>query len=293
MAEDLGSTVPRRQLGRALRELRVEARMTLDGVAEALQYSRQKVWRIESGLGPTRPLDVRLLCELFSANPELAAALVGLAGETKARGWWQSYGSAVPEWFELYVGLESAASRLRGYDESLIPGLLQTRAYARGVYQNRTSVSDDELDQFIRVRQQRQAMLKRRLPRPPALQSVLSESVLIRCVGNSAVMTEQLEHLLELTALPHVSIRVLPLAAGPQYGALAGTFMMLDFPPGKRTTPEPSVVYSESLTGALYLDRPEELAAYEKVWSSLDGLALDEEQSGQLIDKIISEVHYG
>ena len=86
---------------------------------------------------------------------------------------------------------------------------------------------------------------------------------------------------------------MLPLAAGLHFGAVAGTFVMLDFPPGNRVEPEPSVVYSESLTGALYLDRPDELAAYEKIWASLDALALDEEQSRHLINKIIGEVHHG
>ncbi|GAB3808717.1 helix-turn-helix domain-containing protein [Micromonospora zhanjiangensis] len=119
MAEDMGSTVPRRQLGRALKELRLEARITLDGAAEALQCSRQKVWRIETGLGVARAPDVRAMCDLYGATPELTTALTGLATETKAKGWWHSYGDAIPDWFELYVGLESAASHLRGYDESL------------------------------------------------------------------------------------------------------------------------------------------------------------------------------
>lgn len=142
MAEDIGSTVPRRQLGRALRELRSEARITLDGAADALYCSRQKMWRIESGLGTTRALDVRALCELYGATPELSRALIALAHETKAKGWWHSYLDAIPEWFELYVGLESAASRLREYDDTLIPGLLQTRDYARGVYQHRSRISE-------------------------------------------------------------------------------------------------------------------------------------------------------
>ncbi len=154
-------------------------------------------------------------------------------------------------------------------------------------------MSEDELDQFIGVRLQRQDLLRRRLPKAPQLSSVLAESLLLKCIGGKAVMAEQLRHLLGLGELGNVSIRVLPLAAGAHQGALAGTFMMLDFPLTMRTTPEPSVVYSESLTGALYLDRPDEIAAYEKVWSSLDGLALDEEQSGQLINKIIGQVHHG
>ncbi|TNH22360.1 helix-turn-helix domain-containing protein [Micromonospora orduensis] len=293
MADDMGSTVPRRQLGRALRDLRTEARMTLDGASEAMQFSRQKLWRIETGLGPVRAVDAKAMCELYGATAELTGALTALANETKAKGWWHSYGDAIPDWFELYVGLESAASRLRGYDESLIPGLLQTEAYARGVYQNRTEMSEDEIDQLISIRLQRQGLLRRRLPKAPQLSSVLAEALLIKQIGSRAVMADQLRHLNDLTGLPNISIRVLPLSVGAHYGALAGTFMMLDFPLTNRVVPEPSVVYSESLTGALYLDRPEEIAAYEKVWASLMSLALDEQQSRQLINKIVEEVHHG
>ncbi|MFG1674634.1 helix-turn-helix domain-containing protein [Micromonospora sp. NPDC049282] len=293
MADDMGSTVPRRQLGRALRELRTEARMTLDGAAEAVQCSRQKLWRIETGIGAVRGVDVKALCELYGATPELTGALTALATETKAKGWWHSYGDAIPDWFELYVGLESAASRLREYEDTLIPGLLQTRGYAWGVYQHRSRMSGEERERLVEVRLQRQALLERRLPPAPKFEAVLSEAVLLRIVGSSSTMTEQLRHLLHVGRLPNVSIRVLPLTAGLHFGAVAGPFVMLDFPLRNRVEPDPPVIYSESLTGALYLDRKDEVAVYEEVWASLTSLAHDEQQSRQLINKIIGEVHHG
>ncbi|SBT44565.1 helix-turn-helix domain-containing protein [Micromonospora narathiwatensis] len=293
MAEDVGSTVPRRQLGRALRELRTEARMTLDGAAQALQCSRQKVWRIEAGLCAVRGFDVRGMCELYAATPELTGALVALAGETRAKGWWHSYGDTIPDWFELYVGLEAAAGRLREHADALIPGLLQTRGYATAVCQHRPDLPDEERERLVEVRLQRQGLLLRRLPPPPRFDVMLSEAVLLRVVGGPATMAEQLRHLVEVSRLPHVSIRVVPLAAGPHVGAVAGAFVLLDFLPTNRVEPEPSVVYSESLTGALYLDRKEEIAAYERVWVSLDSLALDRVQSRHLIRKILEEVHHG
>ncbi|MFF0718261.1 helix-turn-helix domain-containing protein [Micromonospora sp. NPDC003816] len=293
MADDMGSTVPRRQLGRALRDLRTEARMTLDGAAEAMQCSRQKMWRMESGLGPARPLDVKVMCELYAATPELTTALVALATETKAKGWWHSYGDAIPDWFELYVGLEAAAGFIRRFDEALIPGILQTRAYARAVYQHRDEESDAERERLVEARMHRQELLHRRLPKAPKLEVILAEAALLRTVGAPNIMAEQLLHLLTVGEMHNVSIRVLPLTAGIHRGAEAGTFVILDFPPGKRTTPEPPVIYSESWTGALYLDRPEEYAAYERVWVSLDDLSLDEAESRQLINKIIGEVHHG
>ncbi|MGC4805264.1 helix-turn-helix domain-containing protein [Micromonospora sp. DT233] len=294
MAEDMGSTVPRRRLGRALRDLRNEAGITLDAAAEALECSRQKVWRIESGLGSARSVDVRAMCELYRAKGELTRALLALAAETRAKGWWHAYGDAIPEWFELYVGLESAASQLRFFKNSLVPGILQTREYALGIYRvDQPDMSEEDRERAVELRLQRQSLLTRRLPRAPQVQVVLCESVLLRLVGDSVTMTAQLRHLLEVSNLPNVSVRVLPLASGPHHGAVGGEFVLLDFPLGNRSTPDPSVVYSESWTGSLYLDRPSEFAAYEKVWSSLLRLALDEEQSRQLFEKTIGEVHHG
>ncbi|MFI6758973.1 helix-turn-helix domain-containing protein [Micromonospora sp. NPDC050417] len=291
MPEEIGSTVPRRQLGRLLRQYRTEAHVTLDAAAEALEYSRQKIWRIESGMGAVRGLDVKAMCELYSVAPEVTDALRGLASETKSKGWWHAYGDAVPSWFELYVGLESAASRLRGYDESLITGILQTKEYAQALFRPRTTLSDEERERMIEVRLQRQALLTRRLPKPPRLEAILSEAVLRRGVGGPQVMAAQLRHLLQVAELPNVLLRVMPLAAGPHPGAVAGTFMVLDFPPEKgRAVPEPSIVYSESLTGALYLDKPDELAAYERVWNGLATLALDEGESKRMIHRLVGEM---
>ncbi|MEU5727197.1 helix-turn-helix transcriptional regulator [Micromonospora sp. NPDC047738] len=295
MAEEIGSTVPRRQLGRLLRQYRTEAGVTLDAAAEALEYSRQKIWRIECGLGAVRVLDVKAMCELYGVSAEMTEAMKGLATETKSKGWWHAYGDAVPSWFELYVGLESAAAHLRQYEETLIPGVLQTREYALGLVRlDRPSASQEERERAVEVRLQRQSLLTRRLPRPPQLDAVLSEAVLRRTVGNRGVMVGQLSRLIQAAELPNVSIRVLPFAAGPHSGAVAGSFVILDFPAtkGGRAAPEPPVAYSESLTGALYLDKPDELAAYRAAWKSLEAMALDEAQSTDMIKRIIGEVRH-
>ncbi|MEV4198533.1 helix-turn-helix domain-containing protein [Micromonospora globbae] len=295
MAEDIGSTVPRRQLGRLLRQYRTEAGVTLDAAADALEYSRQKIWRIESGMGPVRVLDVKAMCELYGVSAEMTEAMKGLAAETKSKGWWHAYGDAVPSWFELYVGLESAAAYLRRYDESLIPGLFQTRQYAQAVYRlDRPQADEEDRERAVEVRLQRQALLTRRLPAPPKVTQVLSEAVLRRAVGGPGIMHAQLDHLITMSDLPNVTIRVLPLSAGPQPGAVAGSFVILDFPAtkGGRAAPEPSVVYSESLTGALYLDKADELAAYERVWKGLDALALGEAESRDMIKRVIGEMRH-
>ncbi|MFF0658279.1 helix-turn-helix domain-containing protein [Micromonospora tulbaghiae] len=295
MAEDIGSTVPRRQLGRLLRQFRNEAGVTLDAAAEALEYSRQKIWRIECGLGAVRVLDVKAMCELYGVSAEMTEAMRGLAAETKSKGWWHAYGDAVPSWFELYVGLESAAASLRQYQETVIPGLLQTREYIQALARiDQPAVIDEDREHAVQVRLQRQKLLSRRMPQPPRLDAVVSEAVLRRSVGGQAVMIGQLNGLLEASERPNVSVRVVPLAAGPHLGAVAGSFVILDFPAtkGGRAAPEPSVVYSESLTGALYLDKPAELRAYEEAFASVTRLAQSEAESRDTIKGFIGELHH-
>ncbi|BCJ62774.1 helix-turn-helix domain-containing protein [Micromonospora endophytica] len=292
MAEDTGSSVPRRHLGRVLRQLRTEAGMTVDGAAEALQVSRQRLWRIEAGRSAVSRRDVRDMCQRYAARPELTAALVALAGETRAKGWWHAYGDPLPRWCEPYVSLAAEARRLREYADGMIPALLQTRGYAMAVCRRRSDLTEAEREKLIEVRLRRQDVLRRRLPAAPRVEAMLAEAVLLRAVSDPAVMVEQLRHLVAVSRLPQVSLRVVPLAVGVHRAAIAGPFMLLDFPPGNRAEPDPPVVYRELLTGSLYLDREPEVAAYEQVWAGLDAVALDHDQSRHLIEKITAQVHH-
>ncbi len=214
MADDSGSTVPRRQLGRLLRQYRTEAGVTLDAAAAQLEYSRQKIWRLEAGAGPVRALDVKAMCELYAIPPEMTDVLVSLAAETKARGWWNAYGGAVPTWFQLFIGLETSSAHLRQFEESLIPGLLQTREYMVALFGRRSDMTDEDRERAIEVRLQRQRLLTRRLPPAPRLEAILSEAALRRVVGDVAAKVGQLDYLVEVCRLGNVSVRVLPLAAG-------------------------------------------------------------------------------
>ncbi len=135
MTVEAGSTVPRRQLGRYLRRVREEAGITREAAARELEWSVQKLWRIENGAISMRAIDVRNMAELYRVDSELTQGLMALARETKSRGWWHAYGDAIPSFFELYVGLEGAAEKIRAYEPELIPGLLQTEDYIRRVIQ--------------------------------------------------------------------------------------------------------------------------------------------------------------
>jgi transcriptional regulator with XRE-family HTH domain len=284
------STVPRRQLGRYLRQLREAANLTVKAAAEALEWSPVKIWRIESGQTSMRSLDVQTMCQIYRASDDMTQALMGLAKETKARGWWHAYGDAVPEWFELYIGLESGASRLRMYEAELIPGLLQTAAYTAEVFRvNDPNLPAAEIERGVAVRLGRQALLTRQLPPAPKLDVVLHESALRRPLREPGTMVAQLRKINDASRLPNVSVRVLPMAAGIHRAALGGgPFTILDFAPNGRTT-EPSIVYRDSLTGAVYLDKPKEVADHNDVWESIQSVSLSESKSRTMIETIAKE----
>lgn len=292
MATDPGSTVPRRQLGRYLRQLREEARVTVKLAAEELEWSAPKIWRIEGGATSMRALDVEAMCRLYGADADTTQALMGLAKETKAKGWWHSYGDSIPAWFELYVGLESAANRIRQYEPELIPGLLQTDDYATEVFRiGRPDMSHDDIRRGVAVRMERQGLLTRARPPVPRLEVVLNEATLRRSLRSRGEMADQLRHIGNVAALSNVSVRVLPFRAGIHPAAMSGgSFAILDFPDdGNVRGAEPTTVYCDGLTGSLYLDRPTEVAAYEAVWARIASSSLDELQSKRLIAAITKE----
>jgi len=292
VASDPGSTVPRRQLGRFLRQLREEAQITVKLAAEELEWSAPKIWRIESGATSMRALDVEAMCRVYGAPADVTEALKGLARETKAKGWWHSYGEAIPAWFELYVGLEATASRLRWYEPELVPGLLQTEKYTAEVIRvHFPDISEDTVEQRVATRVERQAILTRTRPAPPILDAVINEAALRRPISDRAAMADQLNHINKVSEQPNVSVRVLSLSAGLHRAAMTGgMFIILDFTgSGEARNAEPSAVYSGGLTGSLYLDKPHEVAAYNKVWSSVVSSCLDQRQSRKLIAAIAKE----
>lgn len=257
-----GSIVVRRQLGRRLRRLRNAAGKTERDVEEAGLASRTKLWRIESGRTAVKIADARTLCWLYGADGPTTNTLAALAEGTSAQIRWEDYGDALPDWRGLYFGLEAAAAEIRLYEPELVHGLLQTPNYLRALYQAGSGRSDEETIQHqVKLRQGRQQAMTVHMP-PLRVTAVLGAGVLARQVGGEAVMTEQVARLLELNRLDHVDIRVMPWDVGAHAAMHIGGFAILDF-----ADPEdPAVVYLESHTGARYLEKPDELTEYRKVY---------------------------
>ncbi len=286
-----GSTVPRRQLGRYLRDLRNKPRLTVRAAATALEWSEAKIWRIESGQTSMRSLDVETMCRIYGAPADMTEALMALAKETKARGWWLSYSDVMPEGFDVYIGLEEAAARLQSYQSELVPGLLQTEHYARTViHADEPDLAEAEIERRVQVRIQRQALLGR-VTSPPEVNVVLNEAILRRPIGGEKLMASQLVHLMEMAELETVTIRVMPFDAGMHSGIMSNPFVMLDFPTnGNGTLTEPPVVYVEGFTGALYLDKTHEIERYSGAFTNIWGASLDEVASKSLIADTVKEL---
>ncbi|GAA0373187.1 helix-turn-helix domain-containing protein [Micromonospora gifhornensis] len=286
---DVGSSVPRRQLGRLLRQAREEAGISLEAAAEALEWSRAKMYRLEGGQTSLRTHDVTLMCQHYGASAELTEVMVSLARESKSRGWWHAYGDAIPAWFELYVGLEAAAHRVRQYEPTLVPGLLQTAEYATVIFSAKAGRSQDEIAQKVALRMERQKLLARRNPKAPAFEAIIDEAVIRRPIADMDAWRSQLAHLVNIAQRSNISVRVLPLGSGPHAASVAGSFIILDFPARGTRPAEPSTIYSESLTGSLYLDKPAEVTAYADAWSTLLDLSLGVRESEDLIGTVIKE----
>ncbi|MFV2109314.1 helix-turn-helix domain-containing protein [Micromonospora sp. LOL_015] len=289
--DDTGSTVPRRQLGRYLREFREDAHVTVAAAAKALEWSPPRIWRYEGGQVPIHPNDAEAMCRLYGAPAETIKTMRDLARETKSRGWYHSYDHAIKEWFKLYVGLEAAASTIRKYEPNVIPGLLQSLEYMTEIISIDTpGLSPADLQAKVEVRSKRQKLFARVVPQAPDLDVVIGEPALRRPLKDRAAMARQLRHLAAVATQRHnVTVRVLPLAAGLARWTSTGSFSILTFPKVSVRPPEPTTVYSDGPCGAVYLDKSTEIETYEGIWSSLKQQCLTPLESTEFITRIAKE----
>lgn len=279
-------TVKRRRLAAELRRLREDADLTIDDVAERLEWSTAKISRIENARVSVLPRDVKFLLSTYGLHDRDEAwdVLTTLARESRQKGWWQQYGEAVPDWFEVFVGLEAEASSIWGYDAEFVPGILQTEDYARAVHRAQLiNATVEDIDRLVRVRMERQELLKS--DDAPELWLVLNEAVIRRVVGGKTIMRQQLQRLIEAANLPNVTVQVVPFNAGA-HPAMDGSFIILGFPEPS----DQSIVYVEYHTGALYMERRQEVAAYKLGFDHLRAAALPVGESVNIMARVAEEL---
>jgi hypothetical protein len=283
-ADSLGPTVSRMILGNQLHRYREAAGVSPDRAGYEIRASRSKISRMENGRVGFKERDVSDLLALYGIeDEETYAALIALARQANSPGWWSKYGDIMSDWFEEYLGLEAAASVLRTFELQFVHGLFQTEDYARAVTMLGNSAAPaDEIDRRVSLRLKRQDLLTG--PRPPQVWTVVDEGALRRPVGGRKVMRGQLNRLIEVTEMRHVTIQVVPFSRGG-HAAAGGSFSVLRF--GDADVPD--VVYIEQLTSALYLDKREDVDHYLEVMNNHSTEALTPALTARFIAEIIKE----
>ncbi|MFB6592206.1 helix-turn-helix domain-containing protein [Streptomyces diastaticus] len=280
--ESGGSVVRRILLGSQLRRLREGRGITREAAGYSIRASESKISRMELGRVSFKARDVEDLLTLYGvADGAERAALLDLAREANVAGWWHSYSDVLPGWFQTYVGLEGAASLIRVYEVQFVHGLLQTEAYAHAVVERgMPGASAAEIDRRVALRLERQKLLVSE--HAPGFHVVLDEAALRRPYGDRAVMREQLEHLIEISERPNVTLQVMPFSFGGHAGE-SGAFALLRFPESDLS----DVVYLEQLTSALYLDKREEVAQYERAMERLQRDSPDPDRTRDLLRGLV------
>ncbi|MFE7132850.1 helix-turn-helix domain-containing protein [Streptomyces sp. NPDC057638] len=273
-----GSVVRRILLGSQLRRLRESRGITREAAGYSIRASESKISRMELGRVSFKARDVEDLLTLYGVIDEgERGALLGLAKEANVAGWWHSYSDVLPGWFQTYVGLEAAASHIRLYEVQFVHGLLQTESYAHAVVaRGMQGAPTAEIDRRVALRLERQKVLVSE--RSPKLHAILDEAALRRPYGDREVMRAQLRHLIEISEQPNVTLQIMPFSYGG-HAAESGSFTMLRFPESDLS----DIVYLEQLTSALYLDKREEVAQYERVMTRLQDESPDPDESRNVL----------
>jgi transcriptional regulator with XRE-family HTH domain len=276
--------VLRMLLGSQLRRLREAAGVTPDRAGYEIRSSRSKISRLETGRVGFKARDVSDLLTLYGVTDEQARSkYLYLAGQSKRQDWWTSYSDVLPDWFENYLGLESASTTIRTFEIQFVHGLFQTEDYARAVtLLGHQTAPQDEIERRVGLRVKRQDLLTRE--DAPRIWSVMDEAVLRRPVGGLTAMRAQLSHLLDVAALPRVTLQVVPFARGGHAGA-SGSFAILRF----EEQYLPDVVYMEQLTGAVYLEQRSDVEHYLAVMDQLSSEALTPDDSTGFMAQIAKE----
>lgn len=281
-----GPTVLRWYIALELGRLRQRAGLTLKEVSKRLGCSLSHVGHLETGRNLPAQAELEVLLDFYQVGERIPSFVELRSAARGAKDWWEPFKGAAPAWFDLFLGLESAAAQIESYDPLVVAGLFQTRAYAEAVIRaGRPELADEEVARRVDLRLARQDVLTRE-PEPPTVWSILDESVLYGTAGKPAVMREQLEHLVKLSELPNVTILVLPMGVRPHAGA-NGHVIMLSFPD---LMSAPAVVYTDGLVQGSYYQSPADVLAHRNALTRLHNVADNPEESRARIRRRAEEL---
>jgi Domain of unknown function (DUF5753)/Helix-turn-helix domain len=281
---DGDSAVLKILLGAQLRRLRALAGVSRDDAGYHIRASGSKISRLELGRVSFKDRDVADLLDFYGVGGEQKDQLLQLAREANEPPWWQKYRDVVPDWFQVYVGLEEAAALIRIYEVQFVPGLLQTEEYARAVVMHdMPSLRPEEIDSRVAVRMGRQKLFSRE--NPPRLWAIVDEAALRRPIGGRDVLAGQINRLIDATSEPNITLQVIPFRHGG-HAAEGGAFTIMRFPEFDL----PDMVYMEYHTGANYIDKPEDVELYSAVMQRLSVAGTSPEKSRDILGDILKEL---
>lgn len=281
-------TVLKRWIAFEMRRLRERRGLSREEAAKAIRGSVSGIGHIEVGRTLPKPLELDKLLELYGV-PERSEFFQELRTRAKrGRDWWIGFDqNTVPDYFELFLGMESCATRIESWDALVVPGLFQTPEYAEEVVRGgEPELPDREVARRVELRMARQHEVLDK-EEPPAIWRVLHEGALRSVVGSRRVMRAQLQRLIELSEPRNIELQVLPFAAGAHAGS-AGSFTILSFSP--ELEGDPGAVYVDTRVKGYYYEEPDEIAVYRSAMTRLQVQALKPEESRGLIQKLLKEV---
>ncbi|MDV6014771.1 helix-turn-helix transcriptional regulator [Haloechinothrix sp. LS1_15] len=280
------------QLGILLRDLREEADLTTSEAGQIIGSSNATISRIENGKQVIKAEDAATLLEAYGADDTQTAEALRLAAVPKPRARRRrssSYRDAAPNWFTRFLVMESEANEISAYENELVTGLLQTEDYARELLRAGAPLAgSSELDRKVELRMRRQRILTRTDPPPVQLDVILHEATLHRVIGSDEVMARQLQHVLEMSELGNITVRVLPFRPKPtpnhdEAFVASSRFMLLKLP--ERGT----MLYMDDFAGATYPEDLNVIQQYATGYQRLRAAAEDPDASAELIAKITQQ----
>ncbi|MEU4129581.1 helix-turn-helix domain-containing protein [Streptomyces wuyuanensis] len=278
-------TVGQVVLGKRLQDLRERAGLRREEAAKVLRVAPATIRRMEMAEVALKIPYVQLLLRAYGIPEDEAEGFVRLAEDANRPGWWQRFHDVLPGWFSMYVSLEGAAALIRAYEPHFVPGLLQTEDYARAVMHSGAlgATSAEDIERHVALRMERQGLLGR--SDAPRFWVIMDETALRRPVGGPKVMRAQIDRLLEAVERPNITLQVAEFATGPHAGTY-GPFVLFRF-----AVPElPDMVYSEYLTGAVYLDARPEVASHLEVMDRMAAQAATAQRTKDLLRGVRKEL---
>jgi transcriptional regulator with XRE-family HTH domain len=278
--------ISRRKLKGALRVARLEADLTREDAAAALDWSLSKLVRIETGDQGISVTDLRAMLQLYKVSDEnLMRELTNLARSSRGQTWWSGYRDVVTKQYGQLLGYEGSASYIRPFHPLLIPGLLHTDDYAFEL--RRVRMPEERARRLVNLLAERQERLFEQ-PKPPETTFIFGEEALHRLIGDSTIMRHQLHHLLTMIERATVSIQIVPFSAGAHPG-LIGPFTLL----GLKDSGEDLLFFEGPGGDIVNRDDEEMIISFTDQFEKIRSQALSDTETTALINQAIAQIGHG